>query len=93
MRIRISYTNYPQSKKLTNKSRRIATLTQPLYGILLGGFLGVLVALAFPSSVVLPIICLFGFPIAGIILLRMLRKKKFAQYDAEYDALLNGSQQ
>lgn len=93
MRMRISYTNYPQSKKLTNKSRRIATFTHPLYGIILGGILGMAAAFVFPNSVVVPMIALIGCPIAGVILLRMLRKKKFAQYDAEYAALLSGSKQ
>lgn len=93
MRMRISYTNYPQSKKLTNKSRRIATFTHPLYGIILGGILGMAAAFVFPNSVAIPMICLIGGPIAGVILLRMLRNKKFAQYDAEYAALLSGSKQ
>ena len=30
MRMRIRYTTYPQSPKLTNKSKRVATLTHTL---------------------------------------------------------------
>ena len=88
MRFRVTYTNYPLSPKLTDKSRRIATLTKPIYGIILGAFLGILCTMAFPNSVTLPMIVMFAGIIACPILLAMLRKKKFAQYDAEYQKIL-----
>ena len=88
MKMRIRYTTYPQSPKLTNKSKRVATLTHPLYGVILGGMIGVAAGFAFPDSVTIPMIFLFGGAVAGPILLALYRKKKFAQFDAEYDELL-----
>ena len=57
----------------------------------MGIALGMAAAFVFPNSVAIPMIALIGCPIAGVILLRMLRKKKFAQYDAEYAALLSNT--
>ena len=88
MRFTITYTNYPLSPKLTNKSKRVATLTKPLYGISLGAFLGILCAMAFPNSITVPMIVMFGGMVAGPILLAQLRKKKFAQFDEEYQKIL-----
>ena len=89
--MRIRYTNYPNSKKLTNKSKRVATLTQPLYGIILGALPGIAAIALFPSSVVLPMILMVCGIIAGPILLSVYRKKKFAQLDAEYETLLQSA--
>ena len=89
--MRIRYTNYPDSKKLTNKSKRVATLTQPLYGIILGALPGIAAIALFPSAVVLPIVLLVCGIIAGPVLLVVYRKKKFAQFDAEYEELLQSN--
>ena len=89
--MRIRYTNYPNSKKLTNKSKRVATLTKPLYGIILGLLPGGAAVALFPNSVTLPMILMVCGAIAGPILLAVYRRKKFAQFDAEYEELLNSS--
>ena len=92
MRLRFTYKNYPLSKELTRKSERVGTLTHPLYGFILGAVPGVLVAMIFPNSLTLPMILLFAGIIAGPILLSMYRKKKFAQFDAEYAQILKSMQ-
>ena len=88
MRLRFKYREYPQSPKLTQKSKRVGTLTHPLYGVILGGMIGVAAGFLFPDSVTIPMIFMFGGVVAGPILLAVYRKKKFAQYDAEYEELL-----
>lgn len=87
----IRYTNYPRSKELTGKSKRIATLTHPVYGIILGVLPGLLAAFLFPSSAAVPLVVMFAGIVAGPILLRILRKKKFAQLDEEYEKLLKSA--
>ena len=89
--MRIRYTNYPNSKKLTNKSKRVATLTHPLYGIILVALPGIAATALFPSSVTFPMIMMVCGVIACPILLTVYRRKKFAQFDAEYEELQNSS--
>ena len=60
---------------------------------MLGAVPGVLGAMLFPASVAAPLILLFAGIIAGPILLSALRRKKFAQYDAEYERLVQSMQQ
>ena len=95
--MRIQYTNYPNSKKLTNKSKRVATLTPPLYGIILGAIVGalpgILIVSVFPDADIVPMIFMVAGIVAGPILLSKYRKKKFAQYDAEYDEILRNNKQ
>ena len=93
--MRIRYTNYPNSKKLTNKSKRVATLTHPLYGIILGAIVGALpgalIVSVFPEAEIVPMIFMVAGIIAVPILLSKYRKKKFAQYDAEYAQICQSS--
>lgn len=88
MRIHFKYKNYPLSKELTEKSKRVGTLTHPLYGIVLGVLPGLLAAFIFSSSVEIPMVLMLVGMVAGPILLSVVRKKKFAKYDAEYEKLL-----
>lgn len=88
MHLHFKYKNYPLSQELTKKSMRVGTLTHPLYGIFLGVLPGILAAFIFPSSVEIPMILMFAGMVAGPILLSVVRKKKFAKYDAEYEKLL-----
>ncbi len=94
--MRISYTNYPNSKKLTNKSRRVATLTHPFYGIILGAIVGALpgalIVQIFSEAEIVPMIFMVAGIIAVPILLSKYRKKKFAQYDAEYEKICQSSE-
>ena len=91
MRFSYKYTNYPLSKELTEKSRRLGLLTQPIYGIILGVLPGLAAACIFPHSASIPMVLMFAGIIAGPILLAMLRKKKNAQYDAEYQKILQAA--
>lgn len=93
VRIQYSYKNYPLSNELTKKNARVGLLTRPIFGIFLGVIPGVLGMMFFPSSVAVPMILLFAGIVAGPILLLAYRKKKFAQYDAEYARLLQSMQQ
>ena len=88
MRISYKYRNYPMSKELTEKRKRVGLLTQPIYGIMLGVVPGMLAAFIFSSSVTIPMVLMVVGMIAGPILLAQLRKKLFAKYDAEYAKLL-----
>ena len=88
MRVHFKYREYPLSAELTKKSQRVGVLTHPLYGIILGGLPGILAACLFPSSVAFPLVLVFAGIVAGPILLNVYRKKKFAQYDAEYEKIL-----
>lgn len=88
MRIRFRYKTYPLSQQLTNRSARVCTLTHPLYGLILGVIPGLLSAVLFPSSVTIPLIVIFAGIVAGPVLLAKYRKKKIAQFDAEYAELL-----
>ena len=90
---RIKYKNYPNSQELTNKSLRVATLTSPLYGLMLGVVPGVVGAMIFPSSAAVPLVLIFAGIVAGPLLLRAYRRKKFAQYDAEYARLMQSQDQ
>lgn len=98
MRFTISYkyNNYPLSEELTAKSKRIGLLTSPLYGVVAGGLLGVLlmviIVYLFPSAEVVPFFAMLGGFVAGPLLLASYRNKKFAQFDAEYDQLLKSMQ-
>ena len=93
MRLTFKYRNYPKSPELTEKSRRVGTLTHPLYGIALGAIIMVVLGNLFPAAVEL--VCMLGVAgmIAGPILLVRYRKKKFAQFDAEYEKLLQNMRQ
>ena len=88
MRVTINYTNYPLSKELTEKSKRTATLCRPINGLILGILPGMAAAFIFSDSVAIPMTLMFAGMIGGPIGLTMLRKKKFAQYDAEYQKIL-----
>ena len=88
MRVSIKYTNYPLSKELTEKSKRTATLCRPINGLVLGILPGLIAAFIFSDSVSIPMILMVLGMVGGPILLSMLRKKKFAQYDAEYQKIL-----
>lgn len=88
MRIRFTYKNYPHSPELTRKSMRLCTLTSPLYGLMLGVVPGVACAMLFPSALTVPLVVMFGGIVAGPILLARYRKKKLAEFDAEYARLL-----
>lgn len=88
MRLHFEYKNYPLSKELTQKSARVGSWTHPLYGFALGAMPGIACAMLFPTSFTVPMILLFGGIVAGPILLTRYRKKKFAQFDAEYEQLL-----
>lgn len=93
MRIRFNYKNYPLSKELTAKSQRVGTLTHPIYGLIFGALPGVLVAMLLPGLIAPAMILLFGGAVAGPLLLNKYRKKKFAEYDAEYEKLLKAQNQ
>ena len=88
MRIRFHYKNYPLAPDLTRKSQRVGTLTHPIYGLILGAFPGVLCAMIFTDAFAIPMILLFTGIVACPILLRVYRKKKFAQLDAQYEQRL-----
>ncbi len=88
MKLHFKYTNYPASPKLTEKSRRVGTLTHPIYGFALGGLLLFVSAFVFSKSVAVPMILGLGGIVVFPLLLLFIRKKKFAQYDAEYKKLL-----
>lgn len=88
MRIQFRYKAYPLSPELTAKSQRVCILTSVLYGLILGVIPGVFAAIAFPDSVAIPMILIFAGIVAGPLLLRALRKKKLAQFDAEYGKIL-----
>lgn len=97
MRLHFTYTNYPLSPELTQKSRSIAELTHPLYGVMAGGLLWfAIMALAFELNLPVPDGLLFfsmvAFAIAGAILIVKYRKKRFAQLDAEYEKIVQASQ-
>ena len=94
MRLHYKYTNYPLSPELTRKSEDTALRTHPLYGIVLGGAPAMLATFLFgqlPDALFM--ILLFGGAIAGPFLLAAYRRKKFAQYDAEYAKLLQSMHQ
>ena len=92
MKINYKYKKYPLSEKLTDKSERVGLLTSPFYAIFIGvivGFIAYLISdrLSHGSSDIqftLFYVCIIVVPI----LLFIYRKKKFAQYDAEYEQLL-----
>lgn len=91
------YKEYPLSEELTAKSKRVASLTHPLCCIVLGCSLGILpgfiFSMLFPSSLVIPtMLCITGIMV-GPVLLFLYREKKFAEYDAEYEALLTQIQE
>lgn len=88
MRISITYTNYPLSPELTQKSKRVATFTQWYYGLGLAGILGVILAVLFPSLTAPAALAMGAGMIGFPILLAWYRKKKFAEYDAEYQKIL-----
>lgn len=88
MRIRFRYKTYPLSPELTAKSQRICILTSMIYGLILGAVPGIVAAVVFPDSVALPLVLMFAGIIAVPLLLRGLRRKKLAQFDAEYEKLL-----
>lgn len=82
MRIRISYKTYPLSKKLTEKSQRVATLTYPLYAMCLGCLPGGMcfVATQIPGFLLLSA----AGAVVALVLAPKIRKKKIAAFDAEY---------
>lgn len=94
MRVTFHYQckNYPLSRELTERSKRVGILTHPLYGIVLGGMLGTIACYIFPDSVNVPMCIMLAGVIGGPILLHSYRKKKFAQFDAEYAQLLQSMQ-
>ncbi len=82
------YKSYPLSSELTAKSQRLYLLTSPIYGIMPGGLLCVIMALIFPNSIAIPLTFMWIGIIGGPIVLLRYRKKKIAQYDAEYEKIL-----
>ena len=88
MRIRFYYKTYPLSPELTAKSQRVCVLTSVIYGLMLGVIPGILAAMLFPNAFAIPMILIFTGIVAGPLLLRLLRKKKLAQLDAEYEKIL-----
>ena len=88
MRIRFYYKTYPLSPELTAKSQRVCVLTSAIYGLMLGAVPGILAAMLFPNALAVPMVLLFAGIVAGPLLLRILRKKKLAQLDAEYEKIL-----
>ena len=91
MRLHYKYTTYPLSKELTAKSERVALMTHPIYGIILGSGLVVLAIYFFPSSTAIVTTAMIVGLVGGPLLLRAIRKMKFAQYDAEYEKLLRSA--
>ncbi len=90
MRFTFKYTNYPLSPELTEKSKRVGRLTHPMFGLFLGAILMVVAGNLFPS-VELAMFLGIGGMIAGPILIVQYRKKKFAQFDAEYEKILQAA--
>ena len=84
MRMRISYRSYPLSKKLDQKSLRIATLTQPLTSMAIGVVPGMACAFLFPNSVEIPMTVMMVGMVGGLVLGPVIRKKMYAKMDAEY---------
>ena len=76
---------YPLSEELTNKSRQVGSYTHPLFGMLLGSLA------AFPCMTACPVLVPI-LPFAGAILIVLYRKRKFAQFDAEYEKILAARQ-
>lgn len=91
MRLTFKYRNYPLSPELTEKSKRVGQLTHPLYGIILGAMVFFVAGNLFPSSVEFVSMLGVAGMIAGPILLVQFRKKKFAQFDAEYEKILQAA--
>lgn len=91
MRLSFKYRNYPLSPELTEKSKRVGRLTHPLYGFVLGAMLFPILGSLFPSSMEIAMIPTVIAMIAGPILIVQFRKKKFAQYDAEYEKILQAA--
>ena len=88
---RFQYKNYPLSPELTRKSQRVGTLTHPIYGVMLGALIGILVGAVFSFSVAIPLIALFAGVVGCPILLSKYRKKKFAEFDREYQKILQAA--
>lgn len=82
MRMRISYKTYPLSRKLTQKSMRVATLTHPLYAMCLGCMPGgvCFVLTQIPAFLLLS---LAGTVIA-LVLAPGIRRKQNAKLEAVY---------
>ena len=91
MRLSFKYTNYPLSPELTEKSKRVGRLTHPLYGIILGAVIMLVAGNLFPSAVEVASMLGVAGMIAGPILVVRFRKKKFAQFDAEYEKILQAA--
>lgn len=91
MRFRFSYPTYPASKELTEKSRKVGTLTHPVFCFGLGSLLGFVVIMLcqgkMPASMIGLMVCVIG----SFVVLRVYRKKRFAQLDAAYARLLKES--
>lgn len=84
MRVSITYRNYPLSKELTEKSRRIATLTSPLAGLMWSVVPGVLGIMVPPKTSSMPFVLMLVGMAAGLVLSPIIRKKQYAKLDAEY---------
>lgn len=91
MRLTFKYKNYPLSPELTRKSQRVGQLTHPLYGVMLGGILLLAGSALFPNAVAPALVLGAAGMVGGPFLLLQLRKKKFAQFDAEYEKILRAS--
>ena len=99
MRIRFKYKYYPLSEKLTAKSLRLGKLTHPLFGFVFGCMIAcaVLFAYAFlvpfsDTGMMITMCAMVLILIVVPILLVAYREKKSAQYDAEYEQLLQSLQ-
>ena len=103
MRVQVSikYKNYPQSPYLTKKSKVIGSLTTPWVGLILGAFLTALpmmvLQFVFPfghntfevAYVITMVIAPLAF-ILSLVLMPVIRKRKFKKLDKMYEDMLCG---
>ena len=88
--MRYTYTNYPESKELTNKSLQLARMTHPMSALVWGMMPGLILVVLFQHPIAL--ILAFIGAIIGPIMAPKIRKKKSAELDAEYAKLLQSKQ-
>ena len=93
MRMRISYRNYPLSEELTNRSRKIAVFTNPLACMCIGIIPGIAAMVLLPNSVEVPMMLMMLGMVGGLVLAPIIRKKKYAKLDAEYEEIVRASKQ
>lgn len=81
IKYRYKYKNYPYFPELTEKIKRLCLRTQPLCGMVLGVWCGLVISIVFSASANVFMFLLCAGAIFGPILARMYRKKKLAEYD------------